>query len=310
MDNILFVPSVRESEWVQTVLPGLSPAELPVAGKRIVDYALECAERQSAVFMEILDWHYSKRLAADYSDLTRTRYPAFYVKGDGAIPRGLRDMEGLSTPLTQTISDGLVVIWGLFPGAPPGGFSPVPATEDECADTPPGIYLRQRGRWMRLESNGTTVDSVGAWHRLNFEVLHHAKELTIPGYSTEKDVHIGRNVVMERGTKVKAPVLLNDNVWCARNVRLEGDVIIGSGTFIAEGAVLRDTVVCGDTYIGAGLALEDKIVFGRRIIDARTGAWVDVDDEGIARCVRRIGGLGWLRGVWRFLVGKSRGRRY
>ena len=43
MDNILFVPSTKELEWVQDVLPGTSPAELPVAGRRIIDYSFQCA---------------------------------------------------------------------------------------------------------------------------------------------------------------------------------------------------------------------------------------------------------------------------
>ena len=37
MDNVLFVPSTKELEWVQEVLPGTSPAGLPVAGRRMID---------------------------------------------------------------------------------------------------------------------------------------------------------------------------------------------------------------------------------------------------------------------------------
>ena len=41
MDNILFVPAIRELEWVQDILPGTSPAELSVGGRRVIEYALE-----------------------------------------------------------------------------------------------------------------------------------------------------------------------------------------------------------------------------------------------------------------------------
>ena len=120
-----------------------------------------------------------------------------------------------------------------------------------------------------------------------------------------------QGVVLEHGVDVKPPVLLQNNVWCARNVRFAGDVIVYSGTFIAEGTTLRRTVICGNTFIGTELDLDGKIVVGNRIIDAETGVWTDVEDEGIARRIRhRIGGLGWLRALWSFLLGRSRGRRY
>ena len=108
----------------------------------------------------------------------------------------------------------------------------------------------------------------------------------------------------------EAPVLLQNNVWCARNVHFDGDVIVYSGTFIAEGTTLRRTVICGNTYIGTKLDLDGKIVVGNRIIDAETGVWTDVEDEGIARRIHRTSALGWLRALWSFLLGRSRGRRY
>ena len=113
MENVLFVPSTRDTAWVDEVLPGTSPAELPVAGRRIIDYSLECARRRGILFAEILDWCFSERLADDFSELTRTGYPVFYMKGEGDRPRGLAGIEGLSTPLTQMLPDGLVVVWGL-----------------------------------------------------------------------------------------------------------------------------------------------------------------------------------------------------
>ena len=110
MDNILFVPSTKELEWVQDVLPGTSPAELPVAGRRIIDYSFQCAQKFGVMFTEVLDWHFSQRLADDFSDLTRTGYPVFYLKGEGPVPKGLRDIENYSSPLTSPVSDGLVVV--------------------------------------------------------------------------------------------------------------------------------------------------------------------------------------------------------
>ena len=277
MDNILFVPATRDSEWVREALPGISPAELPVAGKRVIDYAIECAQKFGVMFTEILDCDFSQRLADDFADMTRTGFPVFYMKGEGRLPRGLKDIEGYSSPLTDPVSDGLVVVWGLAVSthtAADVALEPVP--EEEIADTPAGIYRRDGGRWMRIVPHGLVVRSIKAWHALNFAVLRQPQHFTLPGYSAESGVYIGRNVVMEHGTDVKSPVLLNDNTWLARNVILDGEVVVDSGSYISEGARLRRTVICRDTFIGVGLELDGKIVVGRRVIDAETGTWVHI----------------------------------
>ena len=308
MDNILFVPATGEMEWVQDILPGTSPAELPVAGRRIIDYAIERAQKLGVMFTEILDWRFSQNLANDFADMTRTGFPVFYVKGAGPVPRGLKDIEGCQTPLTGNITDGLVVVWGLAISTHTAAdvtLEPLP--DDECAETHAGLYKRVDGRWMRIVPRGLVVRNIKAWHSLNMVALRHPDDFTIPGYSSEQGVHIGRNVVMEYGTTVKQPVLLQDNTWLARNVRLDGEVIIDSGSYVSEGARLCRTVVLRDTYIGDGLDFEGKIVVGRRVIDADTGTWVDLEEPGLAR--RIPSGLGWMRSVWHFLRGRSFGRR-
>ena len=312
MDSVVFVPSVASTEWLSGLFPDYSLAELPVAGRRIVDYGLEVAQKSGAMLVEVLDWHYTKRLEEYFNDPTRTGSAVFYSRAEGDLPRGLDDLAGQpSSPLTQSLSDGLVVAWGpcLALKLEECGAEEVSAADR--AETPLGIYRRAGGGWERLKAPTRQVDSLRSWHRMNFEVLHDPGEFTLPGYSAERDVRLGRNVVLEHGVNVKPPVLLQDNVWCARNVHFAGDVIVGAGTFIAEGATMRRTVVCDNTYIGAGLHLDGKIVAGNRIIDVETGVWTDVEDEGIARRIRHgSGGLGWLRALWSFLLGHSRGRRY
>ena len=308
MDNILFVPATRETAWVGDMLPGTIPAELPVAGKRIIDYAIEHAQRFGVMFTEVLDWRFSEQLADDFADMTRTGFPVFYMKGEGELPKGLNDIDGYSSPLTGNVTDGLVVVWGLVLSMHMAeDVSIEPITEQECAETPAGVYRREGGRWMRVVPHGLVVRNVKAWHELNLVVLRHPEEFTVPGYSSERGVHIGRNVVLEHGTEVKPPVLLQDNTWLARNVRLEGDVIVDSGSYISEGSRLRKTVVCSNTFIGEGLDLESKIVVGRRVIDAESGTWIDLEEPGLARQIPV--GLGWLRSLWHFLRGRSYGRR-
>ena len=159
MDNILFVPSTKELEWVQDVLPGTSPAELPVAGRRIIDYSFQCAQKFGVMFTEVLDWHFSQRLADDFSDLTRTGYPVFYLKGEGPVPKGLRDIENYSSPLTSPVSDGLVVVWGAAISTHrPDEVSLEPVSEAECEETP----ARPRGCTGAREGGGCAFCRTGS----------------------------------------------------------------------------------------------------------------------------------------------------
>ena len=260
------------------------------------------------MFTEVLDWRFSERLADDFADMTRTGFPVFYMKGEGELPKGLNDLDGYSSPLTGNITDGLVVVWGLVLSMHMAeDVSLEPITEQECAETPAGVYRREGGRWMRILPRGMVIRNVKAWHALNFVVLQNPDKFTLPGYSSERDVRLGRNVVMEYGTTVKPPVLLQDNTWFARNVRLDGEVVVNSGSYVSEGARLHRTVVCRDTYIGEGLDFDGKIVTGRRVIDAETGTWVDLEEPGLARQIPV--GLGWVRSLWHFFRGRSFGRR-
>lgn len=268
MKGIIFVPAVEQTRWVEELLPGITPAELPIAGKRYIDYALEYASNNGYEMAEILDWRYSDKLAADFSDLTGFPFPIFYQKGNGDLPKSPEDLKGQSTPLTQDLEDDITVVWGLRLG-------------------------------------DFEIKNVADWHKINMDILSAASagdtSYTLPGYSAEGGVFLGRNVVMENGFEAKKPVLVQDDVWCSRNVRLDGHCIIGKGSVIDEGAHLERTVVGDDTYIGIGLDLVDKLVMGHRIIDAKTGVWTDVEEPGVAR------GIGKGPGIWRRILNFLRG---
>ena len=310
MTNALFVPTVRDTDWVGELLPGVSPAALPLAGRRFIDYEIQCAHRFDVVLAEVLDWAFSDALLRDYSDLTRTGCAVLYCRGEGPRPRGLDDIVGISSPLTQNIEDGLTVVWGLcLPCHAPGAASLEPLPAEECAETPPGLYRRDGGRWMRVVPNGYVVRDARSWLAANLGILNEPALFTLPGYSAEKDVYLGSNVILEHGTEAKSPVLLQDNAWCARNVRLDGNVIVGSRAFVSEGARLERTVVADDTFVGAGLDLYGKIVVGRRVIDAETGAYIDIEEPGVVRSIGGSSAGKWLSAAWRFLQGRSKGRR-
>ena len=273
MKGVVLVPAVRGPDWLREVLPAIGPSELPLAGRRWIDYAVEWAEQAGYGMVEVLDWRYSEAVAADFADLTAHAIPVFYHPGTGPLPASPAALARQSSPLAPGAGAGdaeVDVVWG-------------------------------------LELAGVRIGSVAAWHRANLDLLagtgFGGRRFTLPGYSAEAGVHLGRNVVTERGFEAKPPVLLQDDAWCARNVRLDGCCIVGRGSFVGEGARLERAVVCDGTYVGPGLELVDKIVAGHRVVDAATGVWVDIGERGVARALGRSFSLPrWL--AVDFLLGR------
>lgn len=307
MKGVIFVPYVSDTQWIAEIVGGRSLVELPVAGRSMVEYGIESAIKRGFEMCEVLDWRHSSKLAQQFSDLTNGSIPVFYHNFTGPILKGLIDLVRLSTPLTQNIEEDITVVWGLsLPIDPDGKGELAPLKPGENADTPSGVYRRKDGRWWRVKHKEILIRSPREWLDANITALHSPDKWTLPGYSAEKDVHFGRNVVLEHGTRVRPPVVFQDNSWCARNVIVDGDVIIGSGSVIGEGATLKHSIICDDTYIGTGLELVNKIAIGRRIIDADTGAYMDIEEPGLARGIGS--GFGWLKKILSFIHGNSRGR--
>ena len=308
MAPLLLVPAAPDSEWLREAIPWATPAELPIVGKRFIDYAIEGAIKAECQFVEILDACPSPRLAAYFGEQTRTKAPVFYLPMPERPPKGLGDLSRCSIPFAPGATGDIYVIWGLaLPRCLPEGLAETAVSEADITQTPCGFYHFRDGSWRRVLAEGLFVRDIPSWHRANLEILRDSGFYTLPGYSAEKGVHLGRNVVLERGTDVSGPALLQDNVWCARNVQINGEVIVGSGSFVGEGATLRRTVVGLDTYIGKGLELVDKIVLGRRIFDAATATWTDIEEPGVAQHISAFG-KGWFGKLMRFVAGTSHWR--
>lgn len=308
--TILIVPSIPRDEWMHDVLPDFSAVELPLAGKRYVDYALEVANRHAPTLTWILDTHSTSQLEAEFKGHEKDGFDMVYRKADGHTFRGLNDLDGVAGTIGPEINDHLIVVWGVaITCHEKSGFRREPVSAEECENTPMGIYRRKGTSWVRLVPDETiTIQDVPSWQAANFQILHNPKLFTLPGYSAEKGVNLGRNVVLEHGTEVKGPVLLQDNAWCARNVVLDGDVIIGKDSFVSEGTFLKRTVIGPNTFLGNRLELIDKIVIGRRIIDAKTGYWTDLEEPWLARTLASPW-FSWLGVFFRALCGRSMGRR-
>lgn len=305
----LFIPFVRDSAWVDCVLPDTSPAELPVAGRLFVDYAAEAAMHFAATSADVLDARFSQRLVKRFATRQDGLLSVSYRNWYGTLPDGLLDLEGRPEFTREAVGcDGLAVMWGLsLPLYGPGEAEVEPVPEDAARFTPAGIYHYRDGRWFRPKAGVASVRDCASWLDLTMRLLRGEGRFTLPGYSAESGAHLCRNVVLEHGADVQPPVLLLDNSRCGRNVRLRGGVVLGRNSFVGESTVLERTMVCDDTVVGEGLELNGKIVVGTRIVDAATGTWADIEESALVRPLDRF--PAWMSAIAKFLAGASHGRR-
>lgn len=258
----ILVPYARANGWTEECFPGRGISVLPVAGKPFVEYQLDALAGLGVESVLVLDYEYEAALANHLAGGGRKRWP-FELAYQGA---GIfKDESEVRTRHAAFIgSDGeatLVVIGMRFP---------------------------KEGAWVE-------IDSLRAYYDLNFHVLKHPESYTLDGYSSEKDVHLGMNVMIKTGHPITTPVFLGDGVRIEFGVRLLGDVIVGRGSSIDQETTLSRSIIFPNTYVGRKMEIEGKIVTANRILDPESGVFVDLDDLGLSSEQHLLRAVDWLR---------------
>lgn len=103
------------------------------------------------------------------------------------------------------------------------------------------------------------------------------------GYSKIDGIVVGKNVKIDKSTKLIAPVVIQDNVSVLSNCTLGPNTIISNNVFIEDDTIISNTIVVDNTYIGTNLALENKMVIENKIIDKQTLVEHEIDKRLISR---------------------------
>ncbi len=125
----------------------------------------------------------------------------------------------------------------------------------------------------------TALDSVGKYYRLSMDILKNGlTRYVLPGYSSESDCYIGRNVVIPKSAEIKKPVIIGNNVQILSNSVIDKNSVIGSNVIIDRESVISGSIVMDNTYIGEHLEVKDKIAAGNLLIDPESGTTIVMED--------------------------------
>ena len=125
----------------------------------------------------------------------------------------------------------------------------------------------------------TPLDSVGKYYSLCMEILKNGlTNYVIPGYSSESDCYIGRNVVIPKSAEIKKPVIIGNNVQIMANAVVNSNSVIGSNVIIDRESMISGSIVMDNTYIGEHLEVQNKIAAGTLLIDPESGISIVMED--------------------------------
>lgn len=100
------------------------------------------------------------------------------------------------------------------------------------------------------------------------EILNNlSKYDSIPGYTKDNNIVIGKNVKIDSDCKLNAPLIILDNVKVCKGTILGPNSIIGQDSFIDENSQVTNSVVYDNSYISGNLNINNKIVSSSNLIN-------------------------------------------
>lgn len=258
----ILVPYARACEWCSEIFPGLSISALPVVGKPFIEYQLDALAQDGFESVLVLDYEFDAALAHHLSGGDRQRWPFDLEYRGSAIFTDEAAVRARNASFVGEDGETLLVLIGMqFPTA--------------CG-------------WR-------TIGSLADFYALNFEILACPGRCILDGYSCERDVRLGMNVVIKTGRAIDPPVFLGDSVRLEYGVSLTGGVIVGRGSVVDEGTSLERTIVFPNTYVGPRMEFRGKIVTSGRVIDPESGVYVDLEDRGMSSEIHVFHDVDWFR---------------
>lgn len=278
---------IREQEygWLRDIFPDVHPLLVPICNKPFIEFFID---------FSIFTGSEAIRIVSDGHLGEVERYCENGSRWGVAISYGnMQSADELPTVIDKNrrfCMDGRVVIISgfffihydkksnyasLFASLPPGellsccrgsiSLTGTPTVETNTTETTPFSL--------------TPLDSVGKYYRLSMEILKNGlTNYVIPGYSSESDCYIGRNVVIPKSAEIKKPVIIGNNVQIMANAVIDTNSVIGSNIIIDRESLISGSIVMDNTYIGEHLEVQNKIAAGNLLIDPESGTSIVMED--------------------------------
>lgn len=297
----LIVIKEREYAWLLEMFPGIHPLLLPICNKPFIEFLIDLAIFTGSNAMRIV----SDRVLGDVEQYCEKGNRWGIEISYGSV----QTADDLNTVIEKNrrfcMEERIMIINGFF-------FINYDKTVDYTsifASLPSGELLSCCSGSITLTGTPaektsavlpslfslTALDSIGKYYQLSMEILKNGlTHFVLPGYSSEADCYIGRNVVIPKSAEIHKPVVIGNNVQILANSVIETNSVIGSNVIIDRESLISGSIVMDHTYIGEHLEVQNKIAAGNLLIDPESGTSIVMEDPHLLTSITQKSAKGKL----------------
>jgi NDP-sugar pyrophosphorylase family protein len=132
------------------------------------------------------------------------------------------------------------------------------------------------------------MESINEYHQANLEAAAGAfRRLVLPGYEVEPGIRCASGARWDRKSIKGRSVLIGPYCRVDKTAEIRGHTVLSGGVIIDRNVTLDRTVVLPDTYVGEQLDVSNCIVSGQHIVNVEIGGAINIVDSFLLSDIRR-----------------------
>ncbi|MEN8254814.1 MAG: NDP-sugar synthase [Verrucomicrobiota bacterium] len=124
------------------------------------------------------------------------------------------------------------------------------------------------------------IDSIPTYFELNMKMVagEFSRYLTA-GFSDANRSSVGYNVLTPPSAHLRPPLIIGNDCSFGAMTTVGPKVVVADHVIVDSHTRLSNCLILRDTYIGQNLEIENKIVSGNRLVSAKDGTAIEIDDS-------------------------------
>ncbi len=108
------------------------------------------------------------------------------------------------------------------------------------------------------------IGDPAVYRQAHEDILAGRVKVDIPGKETQPGIWCGKDVLIDQGAELEAPLFLGEGCVIAKDVLIYGPTVIGSRCRLGTGAVIKKSILWDDMHINPGTTIDGRIVYQLR----------------------------------------------
>ena len=139
----------------------------------------------------------------------------------------------------------------------------------------------ESGRGLeQIHMHPYAIDGIPAYFDLNMKmVAGESSRYLTSGFSEADCSSVGYNVLTPPSAHLRPPLIIGNDCSFGAMTTIGPKVVVADHVIVDSNTRLSNCLILQDTYIGQNLEIENKIVSGNRLVSAKDGTTIEIDDS-------------------------------